>query len=102
MTATATPDSVAWSTGDGEIVTCAGPGSPYRPDIPADAASPDCGHTFRRVSGVDGFTVTVTVRWSVSWAGAGQAGVFAGLESTASAVVMVRDAPAVNVLPGGG
>lgn len=101
VTATARPVSVVWSTGDGGAVQCAGPGTPYTSGGDPAATSPDCGHTYTQVSPAGGFTVSATVRWSVSWSGAGEAGVFPGLESTDFVVVNVVDAPAVNVTPGG-
>lgn len=101
VTATATPMSVVWSTGDGGSVVCEGPGTPYTTTASPEAPSPDCGHTYREVSPEGGFTVSATVRWSVEWAGAGESGVFPGLETAASAAVEVAQAPAVNVVPGG-
>ncbi|WP_239648828.1 hypothetical protein [Nocardiopsis chromatogenes] len=67
VSVTATPTSADWSMGDGEVVTCSGPGRPYAPgrDDPA-SASPDCGHTYTRASTGD-YTVAVEVTWSVSW-----------------------------------
>lgn len=101
-TATARPVSVEWSTGDGGSVVCAGPGTPYSPDTPPEAASPDCGHTFRVISPRGGFVVAARVAWSVSWAGAGQSGVSPDLVTGATTTVVVDAAPAVNVLPGAG
>jgi len=68
---TATPTTASWSMGDGEVVTCDGPGRPYEPgrDDPA-GASPECGHTYTRPStGEPGgrFAVGVEVTWEVVW-----------------------------------
>ena len=46
------------------------------------------------------FTVTATVRWDVTWAGAGQAGAFPGLTTTSTLAVRVIDIPALTT--GGG
>jgi hypothetical protein len=101
-TATATPSSVTWSTGDGNTFTCQGAGAVYTAATPPGAASPDCGYVFRSPSPPEGFRLTATVHWSVSWQGAGRAGVFPDLVSTAAVTVHVLRVPAVNVLPGGG
>ncbi|MGE3253748.1 hypothetical protein [Pseudonocardia sp.] len=100
--ATATPESVTWSTGDGATVVCPGPGTPYTAAAAPEAASPDCGHVYRDVSPEGGFTVSATVRWRVAWSGAGRSGVFPGLARTESVAVRVAQAPAVNVTPDGG
>ncbi|MBL7489720.1 hypothetical protein I6A60_29320 [Frankia sp. AgB1.9] len=106
VTATARPVSVTFDFGPGGRTVCAGPGTPFRPGIddPA-AASPDCGITFSQASTGQGdgrFPVTVTVSWSVAWAGAGQAGVFGGLTSRLVSAVTVREVQALVVTAGGG
>lgn len=101
VTATATPVSVRWATGDGATVVCSGPGTAYSPTVAPEAASPDCGHLYRSVSPAGGLAVSATVTWSVSWSGVGKAGVFPGLASTGTVRADVVDAPAVNVTPGG-
>ena len=92
VTATATPVSATWSFGDGSSITCDGPGTVYSPSEGADTASPTCGHTYTQVGS---FTLTVTVTWKVTWAGAGQTGVFNGLTTTASEPVTVEQSNAV-------
>ncbi len=101
-TATAVPLSVVWAVGDGSTVTCRGAGTVYTAATPPGAASPDCGYVFRSPSPPAGFRMTATVHWSVSWQGAGRAGVFPDLVSTTAVTVHVLRVPAVNVLPGGG
>lgn len=98
VTATARPVSVVWSTGDGARLTCRGPGTVYRADDDPSAASPTCGHTYLASSatapgGV--YVVSATVSWSVSWAGAGQAGTFPGLTTTATVRVPVAESQAL-------
>lgn len=79
---TARPVSSTWDAGDGTApLTCAGPGTSYSPNEPASAQSSDCTHTYTRSSAGQPqtgpepndryFTVSVTVRWAVSWVGAG-------------------------------
>ena len=99
VTASATPVSVSWSMGDGDTVTCTGPGTPYSAGVNPDSASPDCGYTYRQSSiSQPGqvFTVTATVHWTVSWSGAGQAGAFPDLTTTATARVPVGESQALN------
>ncbi len=106
VTATARPQEVTWDFGDGGVVSCAGPGTAYRPGVDdAAAASPDCGWVFARSSaGQPGgrFPVRVTVRWGVGWAGAGQQGAVAGLTSQAVSSVAVGESQALAVPASGG
>ena len=68
-TVTARPMSVVWNLGDGNSVTCSGPGTPYDPSKPADAQSTDCSYTWRTSSadqpqGV--YIVTATIEYAVT------------------------------------
>lgn len=99
VTATAAPQSVTWTLGDGSTLTCAGAGTPFPPGADPRAASPSCGHTYTRSSqGQPGneFPVTATVHWTVTWTGAGQGGVFPDLTTTAGAAFTVLESQAVN------
>lgn len=99
VTATATPTSVVWSMGDGSTVTCAGAGTPFRPGTDPKASSPDCGHTYRTSSASQAgqaFPVSATVHWTVTWAGAGQGGVFPDLTTTGNAAFRVAESQALN------
>lgn len=99
VTATATPKSVVWSTGDGATVTCAGPGTVFKTGDDPSSASPTCGHTYRVSSAAQpgaAFTVTATMHWSVSWSGAGQGGTFPDLTTTATARVPVAESQALT------
>ncbi|WP_235433671.1 MULTISPECIES: hypothetical protein [Protofrankia] len=103
VTAVATPVEVTWALGDGGTVTCTGPGTPFPAGADPASVSPDCGYTYRdRSLDAPGgtFPVTATVRWDVSWAGAGQAGVFPGLTTVSAAAVRVIDVPVLTT--GGG
>jgi hypothetical protein len=99
VTAVATPTSVTWSMGDGSTVTCAGAGTPFRAGNNPRAASPDCGHTYRTSSAdLEGqaYRVSVTVHWAVTWAGAGQGGVFPDLTTTGNGAFRVAESQALN------
>jgi hypothetical protein len=95
VTATATPDSVTWSWGDGTSTTCSGPGTPYSSGDGPTATSPTCGHTYTRDSGIGDFTVSATIIWTVNWAGAGQTGAFNDLTTTATEAVHVEQSRAL-------
>ncbi|MHB8262482.1 MAG: hypothetical protein ACYDGY_01850 [Acidimicrobiales bacterium] len=77
-TATATPTSVTWTMGDGNTVTCNGPGTPYDSQLPASAQSTTCFHVYRTPSGSGGssggYSIEATIHWSVSWTSNGVSG----------------------------
>jgi hypothetical protein len=99
VTAVATPKSVSWSTGDGDTVTCSGPGTPFEAGGDASAASPDCGHTYRRSSATapaQRFPVRATIHWTVTWSGAGASGTFPDLTTSAAAAFRVAEIQALG------
>ena len=103
VTATATPVTAAWRTGDDATVVCHGPGIPYSSRYAPSSPSPDCGHTYTATSaGQPGgaYHVTVTITWDITWAGAGAGGVLPPLHTVAAAAFRVAKAPAVNISGG--
>ena len=77
VTATASPRRVIWAMGNGDRVTCEGPGSPYDRSRASAEQSTDCSYTYRKSSArAEGgvYTVTATVVWEVSWTVTGAAG----------------------------
>lgn len=108
-TATATPTEVVWDMGDGQAVTCDGPGAPYVPSDPS--ATTDCSYTWTAPSVNEpggAYDVTATTKWQVTWtavgvAGGGSLGLVAG--PAANAAVVVTESQAINtpgpVSPGG-
>lgn len=99
-TAVATPTLVVWDMGDGDTVTCDGPGTPYDPSDPN--ATTDCSYTWPDPGT---FQVTATIYWSVSWSavgapGGGTLGVQAG--PATSVAVRVVESQAINNTPAGG
>ncbi|MEO3852616.1 hypothetical protein ABGB09_34205 [Streptomyces sp. B8F3] len=97
--ATARPTRAEWSLGDGSTVVCRGPGTPYQAKGDPSRPSPDCGHTYRSSSAGqpgDEYPVSVEVRWTVSWSGAGQSGTFPGLTTQATTAFRVDEGPALN------
>jgi hypothetical protein len=100
VTATATPTQVRWVMGDGAVVTCSGAGTPYAEAADPAAASPDCGHTYRRSSAAQPggvYAMSATVTWQVSWSGGGASGALAPLTSTTQVLVPVAEVQAVIV-----
>jgi hypothetical protein len=75
--ATAAPEYVVWDMGDGNQVTCAGPGIAYNTNIPDQDQSTTCGYTYQETSANapnQQFTITATIEYDVSWASVGVAG----------------------------
>jgi len=98
VTAVAMPVQVRWKIGDGAEYVC-DQGTPYPAGGNPDGASPDCGHTFTRLSrdqpgGV--FPLSATVTWQVSWSGGGAFGTLGPLFSTATLPVQVLESRSVN------
>jgi hypothetical protein len=83
-TATAEPEAVDWSTGDGHHVVCDGPGVAYRPTIPASDQATYCSYTYSESSAgqatengdpnAAAFTLVATIEWSVTWTSTGAPG----------------------------
>ena len=64
ITATATPERMTWDMGDGTVVTCDGPGTPYDDEQPEAAQSTDCSHVYQSRGA---YTATATITWSIAW-----------------------------------
>lgn len=99
-TATAVPSKVVWDMGDGDSVTCDGPGTPY--SASDSGTTTECLYTWPSPGD---FTVTATIYWSVIWtatgaAGGGNLGVQAG--PAAEVAVTVTESQAINTASGGG
>jgi hypothetical protein len=83
-TATAVPQAVDWSTGDGHHVVCDGPGVTYQPAIPASDQVTNCSYTYPESSAGQptgngdsnsaAFTLVATVEWAVTWSATGAPG----------------------------
>jgi hypothetical protein len=102
-TATATPAEVVWQMGDGQSVTCPGPGTPYNPSDPN--ATTNCSYTWTQSSaGQPGgvYQVTATVYYRAAWTatgapGGGNLGLVAG--PAAHVAVAVAQSEAINNSP---
>jgi hypothetical protein len=95
---TAHPERVVWDMGDGETVTCDGPGTPYDSAIDDDAQSTDCSHVYQHTSVEESggqYRARVTIEWSVDWessTGAGAALPDASRTTTFALTVSERQA----------
>lgn len=101
VTTTADPDRVVYDMGNGDRVTCAGPGTPYDPNRPDTGQSTDCKYTYSRSSaGQPGgrYTVTATVFYSVAWNATGVAagGALAPVTQSSSVAIRVAEIQALN------
>lgn len=101
VTTTASPQSVEWDMGNGDVVVCPDPGTAYDPGrSPGDQAT-DCAYTYRRSSAhTPGghFTVTATVTWGIAWSvtGAGGGGQLAPATRSTSVDVAVAEIQTLN------
>jgi len=68
--------SVDFLMGDGNVVTCDGPGLRWTPAVEPGEKSPACGHQYAKPSLPDGnYTVTARTHWNVNWTINSQTGV---------------------------
>ena len=105
VTTTAAPEQVTWDMGNGDRVTCAGPGTPYDSSKPAAEQQTSCSYTYRTSSAGqpgDAFRVTATVSWNVTWtatgvaAGQPAAGNLGVVTRSSTVTVRVAEAEATN------
>lgn len=98
-TVTATPVRVDWDMGNGDTVTCDGPGRVYERRFAGRPEATDCRYTYRHSSATRAgapFTVVATVVWDVSWTGSdGAGGALGELTSTATRPVVVGEVQAL-------
>lgn len=95
--ATATPSQVVWSFGDGGKTTCNGPGTQYNYSVTANQTT-NCSYTFKSTS--EGYSVTATIYWSVTWNGpGGSTGNLPQATSTSNTTLPVKQIESVLVNP---
>jgi hypothetical protein len=79
--ATVTLASTTWSMGNGDVVTCDGPGVPIA-DLD-DAGEGPCGYTFRRSSPEESpYELSVTATWTVRYVSSGGSGAAGTVDRT--------------------
>ena len=94
VTATAKLQKITWDMGDGSMVTCTTPGTPYKAAY-GNTKSPDCGHVYEKSSSTKSggkYTVTATSDWVITWEGAGQTGTIRLNGLTRSVAIAVGEA----------
>ncbi|MGH1489756.1 MAG: hypothetical protein ACRBK7_10230 [Acidimicrobiales bacterium] len=99
VTATVTPVESSWDMGDGNEVTCAGPGTVWQAGL--DPAAATCSHVYRTSSAGapgDAFDIAATVRFNVDITtnAPGSYGPFVDIERTTVDAVQVGEIQAVN------
>jgi len=101
VTVTATPDHVGWAMGNGDSVSCAGPGRAFDASRSALGQAPSCSYTYRASSvraPAGTFRVTATTTWRIAWTAAGitASGVLPSATRTSSVAARVAEIQAVN------
>ena len=86
VTATAEVGSVRWLMGDGGVVTCTGPGTPYQDGF-GTSESPTCGY---RYADQGTYRVQAESSWLVRWSGMGESGTIP-LTTTATTQVTIGE-----------
>lgn len=76
VSATARVDRIDWNMGDGTVITCTNPGTPYDVSIGLQP-SPTCGHMYERMSKDQPggkYTITAVSHWQIQWQAGGATG----------------------------
>jgi hypothetical protein len=97
-TVTVRPKRTVWSTGDGDLVTCDGPGLAWREGLSEDASS--CRHTYRHSSATqpgEVFSLRADVELEVSWtSNVGASGRLPAIRRSAETSARVAEIQAVG------
>jgi hypothetical protein len=92
----ATVKEVVWDMGNGEKVTCAGPGTPYRAGgAHAGKPSPDCGYDSGYPK-AGTYGVQATTFWNVHWVGGGSSGDIAVTRTSGTARIEIDELQVVT------
>lgn len=88
VTVTAQVESVEWDMGNGNVVTCETPGTPWT-ESEEVRESPDCGHHYYEKGD---YTVTAAANWSATWESSdGASGELAVDPQTAEAPIRIDE-----------
>jgi hypothetical protein len=75
--------SLDFLMGDGNVVTCDGPGLPWTPAVKPGDRSPVCGYQYEKPSLPEGnYTVTARTHWNVNWTINSQTGVIPMIQAS--------------------
>ena len=98
-TVSASPVRVEWDMGNGDAVTCRGPGRVYEQRFAGRPEATDCRYTYRHSSASqpgEVYDVTGTVVWTATWAGSdGNGGDLGELTSQTTQPVRVAEVQAL-------
>ncbi|WP_232550065.1 hypothetical protein [Propioniciclava soli] len=84
--------AIRWVMGDGAVVTCTTPGTPYE-DRFGSSDSPTCGHRYTKQGA---YAVEASTQWAAEWfASTGESGDFAW-EMGSTTTINVGEAQALN------
>ncbi len=88
MQTTATLVSTRWAMGNGDVVTCAGGGTPIpQSSLNEVQQSPTCGYTYTSVDDLGPLTISITGVYEVSWvASNGVAGTFPAITTNPTVI----------------
>lgn len=94
-TVTAEPTHVIWDMGDGSPpIVCAGPGTPYDPDLRPSEQSSDCTHRYRSRGS---YGASATIHWELRWAASdGDGGTLDPIARTSAFTMTVAERQAVG------
>lgn len=105
-TVTAVPVSVTWDTGDGHVLVCSGPGTPWNPLVATGSQETSCYHVWRTSSlgqpadgpgGTPAYRLSATINWEVSWSASnGRSGSLPPMHTSAVVYLPVMQIEAVN------
>ena len=94
--ATVTLASTSWAMGNGDTVTCDGPGEPIV-DLDEPGEGP-CGYTYRRSSPDDTpYELTVTATWEVGYRSSGPSGTAGSVDRTVSVAYDVDEIQTLGI-----
>jgi hypothetical protein len=94
--ATVTLASTSWAMGNGDVVTCDGPGVPITDT--ADPAEGPCGYTYRRSSPDDApYEFSVTATWAVDYVSSGGSGTAGTVDRTVTVAYDVDEVQTIGI-----
>ncbi len=89
-------DRVVWDMGNGDQVTCYGPGTKYESTSQlAGKPSPDCGYD-NGYPKADTYQVQATTHWTVTWRGGGEIGVFPVTRTSNTVTIQINELQVVT------
>nr|WP_236647038.1 hypothetical protein [Micromonospora acroterricola] len=89
-------DRIVWHMGNGDEVTCTGPGTPYDSEgSHAGGPSPDCGYDSGYPK-AGTYRVGATTYWTVTWSGGGESGEIPQTRTSGTVPVQINELQVVT------